>query len=645
MDPTDQTDPTKTSNPDNLPVIEETSLHHIVLRVRDWQETIDKKFGRKEAYLEFENEEVNAYKKELLEKGEVDENLNPVDRFYHGVDYEMKRFHLIKDPKSGNWVDLSRCCEWSETTDKETKEVVRNLEIHDCYWEKWDYANDVKRPIDKIGYFVSKENLNSAIENIQEGENPICFNFNISFKNVNFDWIYSNLKRYVPSQKSDIGLSINGLHLEFENCKITTYISLTLYIKSAKIINSSLNRLHLSGFFESVVIDNSDFYETATFGMHYCRKMVIQNCRSHNHCVLVPDGFLFEDSLNYGEYILIDNIFHNKFTLWMTYRLKSKIIFLNPSSEDKSSGIPKLFDNSILEIIAYFIKEPSETAELYFSNTNFFSLNKINFVKNNDGKLKGLNSNQLDLNYLRTLKTPSGKSVLIEGKNNRYHQYSHTQHFNSDKKVASFMKDFGVAFETWARIEKSEDVFVSMQATNDGYNVTFESNSEFAINNIERYKKDFQDTISDKNKLEELKQKADTDDFNELISQIFKILSKQATYQGKLDTNSLFQLQANPNQLRVQIMQFIQKNEGNSQGIQAPNNQGQISKTQKNYFTEKLKPTKSKFIFTFLSLVVSSILGYFINQLPVLEGFSDVLKYSITCFLVLLLAVITYYNS
>jgi len=33
-----------TQNPDNLPVVEETSLHNIVLRVRDWQETIDKKF-------------------------------------------------------------------------------------------------------------------------------------------------------------------------------------------------------------------------------------------------------------------------------------------------------------------------------------------------------------------------------------------------------------------------------------------------------------------------------------------------------------------------------------------------------------------------------------------------------------------------
>jgi hypothetical protein len=35
MDPTDQTDPTKTSNPDNLPVIEENSLHRIVTTVKN----------------------------------------------------------------------------------------------------------------------------------------------------------------------------------------------------------------------------------------------------------------------------------------------------------------------------------------------------------------------------------------------------------------------------------------------------------------------------------------------------------------------------------------------------------------------------------------------------------------------------------
>ena len=94
-------------NREDLPVIEETSLHYIVLRVRDWQDIIGKKFERKRAYLEFDNEDVNAYKKELLEKGEVDEDLNSVDRFYAGEKYEMKRFQLIKDPKSAEWLDLS----------------------------------------------------------------------------------------------------------------------------------------------------------------------------------------------------------------------------------------------------------------------------------------------------------------------------------------------------------------------------------------------------------------------------------------------------------------------------------------------------------------------------------------------------------
>ena len=88
---------TESLNPRNLPIIEETSLNDIVLRVRDWQETIDKKFNRKHAYLDFGNEEVNDYKKELLEKGEVDES----DVFQNNPEW----FHVVK--REGKFVDLS----------------------------------------------------------------------------------------------------------------------------------------------------------------------------------------------------------------------------------------------------------------------------------------------------------------------------------------------------------------------------------------------------------------------------------------------------------------------------------------------------------------------------------------------------------
>ena len=282
----------------------------------------------------------------------------------------------------------------------------------------------------------------------------------------------------------------------------------------------------------------------------------------------------------------------------------------------------------------------------------FGSLAKI-YLQNIDFRYLNLDIARI-VNFIETLKNNKGQQIInVDWETCEPKPFQHVQHFLSDKKVASFMKDFGAAFETWARIEKNEDILVSVEVVEDGYNVTFESNSEFAINNIGRYKQDFQDAISDKNKLDELKKKADIDDFNELISQIFKILTKQLTYQGKLDTNSLFQLQANPNQLMIQFMQFTQNNHDNSNGIQAPNNQGQIGETISNEpsleetakFLDKIKPTKNKFILTCISLVVSSVLGYFINQLPILLGFTDVFKYSVAGFLVLLLALITYLNS
>lgn len=141
--------PTNTLNSENLPIIEETSLHHIVLRVRDWQETIDKKFGRKEAYLEFENDEVNAFKKELLDKGEVDEDGNPVGGFYPGVEYEMKRFQLIKDPKSGEWADLSKHIYFKNN----------NLHLNNCFLNI-EYEGDEKTNF-SYGFICDKVNLHS----------------------------------------------------------------------------------------------------------------------------------------------------------------------------------------------------------------------------------------------------------------------------------------------------------------------------------------------------------------------------------------------------------------------------------------------------------------------------------------------------
>jgi len=94
----------------NLPIIEETSLHHIVLRVRDWQEVIDKKFGRKEVNQKVINSGLETFA--TIDETRVDKSI-----------LKNNIFMVNLQPES---VEIAKLSLWLKTAKKDEK--LNNLD-------------------------------------------------------------------------------------------------------------------------------------------------------------------------------------------------------------------------------------------------------------------------------------------------------------------------------------------------------------------------------------------------------------------------------------------------------------------------------------------------------------------------------------
>lgn len=451
---------------ENLPIIEETSLHHIVLRVRDWQETIDKKFGREKAYLEFENEDVNAYKKELLEKGEVDENLNPVDAFflfnkeYEDLDFEnLKRFQLIV--QDSLFLDISKYIFYNEE-----QLTIKNLKLNHLESDK--------------------------------------FNKKIIFENVYFEFIDE-----IESLSLNSFVEIRNSKIEFNN-QHESELNLT---SGFKIINcifesvESLLTIHING---DSVINNSHFI-SPSLAISISAKLEVTNCYFEGYIGLMDLNFKKSSTI-----ILDSNIVKMASTITFgRYTIKGSIT-INQSRSVYTDLFLKnvvLVKENLDEIVDNLI---SGKINISFTDLSFFKLHNSNLSE-----------------FFKLLNDEQKKDIFqIDWKTCEPKPFQKILSFKSDKKMAIFMQDFALAFKEYISIRQGEDVLVNIESNDDGYSIIFESSSESLINEIDEYKKDFEEFLKyPESQFSLLSKHIDkTENSVELMSLLYKIVAKLKIY-------------------------------------------------------------------------------------------------------------------
>lgn len=95
-----------------------------------------------------------------------------------------------------------------------------------------------------------------------------------------------------------------------------------------------------------------------------------------------------------------------------------------------------------------------------------------------------------------------------------------------------FMQDFALAFKEYISIRRDEDILVNIESRDDGYNIIFESSSESLINEIDQYKKDFEDFLQHPESQFSLlgKHVDKIENSVELMSLLYKIVTKLKIY-------------------------------------------------------------------------------------------------------------------
>lgn len=172
---------------ERLPLVIGDNIHEIAFTVRHWQQVIEDKFGRREAYLDFENDEVNKYKKDLLTRNRSNES---------GVHFNKHSFfHIVKD--GDNWMDISIYiqAELSELNNI-SKRIISNCEC--------DMGSDTIENIDFELYF-SKVNIDLTFD--------YSFNQNVNLVNCNLNLIQYDENLNLKFEKK---VNLLGTNIDFD---------------------------------------------------------------------------------------------------------------------------------------------------------------------------------------------------------------------------------------------------------------------------------------------------------------------------------------------------------------------------------------------------------------------------------------------
>lgn len=444
--------PIKILNSKNLPIIEETSLHYIVLRVSDWQETIDKKFGRKEAFLEFDDEDVNAYKKELLKD---------------------KKYQLVEQLKQSKiYLDLSEYLSYkyiSEMDSNGNNDDKRCFEMKNCLWRVWDISSDKVNPRNTLVIYdyqiiINNVNLEYGISGnedwlIRGGVQKVVFNHNLEFRNCHE---VQNIRFYNTVFEKTLKIFrcyfINSLakteevlsHCTVERFEITSSTICNFVFSESVIKILQFNDVDfITSIFRGVKIE---------FGN-------IENCFLQNFAFVANEIKKLRLSTNY---------FHDEFKLFLN-TIENTVEFNNPYQEINNSpkdslarrvGVVvygKVFHNCKLSISQYS-EDFLNGGKIKFNNTTFVNLvGKENKLKELSSMLNPLGQKAVDINWATCEPKPFQHTIKIPSKYKEYY---------------SFIEDFSTLFKRYAKVNHIPDISVTINPAQDGFEIIFESSSE-----------------------------------------------------------------------------------------------------------------------------------------------------------------------
>jgi hypothetical protein len=360
MNPTDQT---TISNPDNLPVIEETSLHHIVLRVRDWQETIDKKFDREKAYLEFKNEEVNAFKKELLEE----DNYILANNYFLTKEYiDISKFVIFNSN-----ILILKNCHFYLTYQEDTCDFSYGLDLENIHLESEGCEINFLKPV-TISNCDLQMTANDPIK-ITFSSNLYLVKSNITLEHCD-KLIFSEGKKVTIKECEFNTLSITDLRIKKD-------FSLTECVFNNDIY---LGRIILTG--DKTFINDLDIKRVLTIETIDLLEGII-NIGNYNY---KKYGKLLKNSLHFIDYFveniedkelfyseLLDITIHNTNLSKITTNTKNILKFINSCNQLNNKEVIKI-DWKTCEPKPYrhSIKIPSKYKEYYSFIEDFSTLFK-----------------------------------------------------------------------------------------------------------------------------------------------------------------------------------------------------------------------------------------------------------------------------
>jgi len=411
--------------------------------------------------------------------------------------------------------------------------------------------------------------------------------------------------------------------------------------------------------FEGTTFTDEAYFEGATFTGEANFGGVTFNGVAH-----------FGDATFTGVALFLNAYFKTNFIIFAKLRLLgAEVSFINDEIKEievngEKRKIGKIFRD--IMTLKFSVAEVGAGARLIMDYCDFSKL-----IRRDDS-----------LKELRDLKDTNGGKVFVEGENNKYTKYSYTQTFNIPEQVQSLFRIFANKKAEFINILEENKVQVSFKNTRDSLSVTYESDEDLDQEKWQEKMKNiniwligltFQKEqisnqivqIGDKtlNKFLEKKLEALADfvkkeinienEFGywkleygmELIKVIFQLsdVKLENKFIEEYKTKYLIMSQKNTIAFNAEVKN-LQLNQAHGDILNPiQNNNPSLEETSK--FLEKLKPTKNKFILTFLSVIISSALSYFINQLPTLQGVDDIHKWFVSVVLIAILAVVTYILS
>ena len=251
----------KITNPDNLPVIEETSLHRIVVKVKTWQDL----------FLE------DALKSVIAEIPQEEEGF----LVFH------PQFNLIQNPKTKKFLPISDYLEFKNNT---------ILSVKPFHWKEWNFEEDIEREDWSRGVIKDKEG--KIVENFKPD-------------NGNAD---QQIIGIIPSGANENYISNKGF-----SYSIYPYLIFLKNILIGKIVNPFPYEEGTKWFskvyflqkicFDNVAISNANFDNCLFSSFVKFKKVTFYNGVNFSNSLFEKTVFFLETSFLNGEFFFKNCIF------------------------------------------------------------------------------------------------------------------------------------------------------------------------------------------------------------------------------------------------------------------------------------------------------------------------------------------------